>query len=159
MRTPQNYIDQALKMSGCTSRNKLAALLGITGASLTRIYQGISLPSDKLMQRLATVAGVDPELALIELNIWRSEGDEKVNKAYRCLAAKISNLALILAIIGCAMVSLPSKSFAASPQLNINYDNSIYYHSIKYFIRLYARLRKSLTLFSQNIGSQTITGV
>ena len=73
MRTIDDYIDAAksqnpLLKSDC--RLSLAVGMGLTTVCFWRT--GRSWPSNEAMIRLAEFAGIDPEEALIELNIWRA---------------------------------------------------------------------------------------
>ena len=68
------YLDEAKKNSGAKSDRRIAEMcgLGANAASFWRV--GKALPSDETMVRLAKIAKINPLIALLDLNIMRSEG-------------------------------------------------------------------------------------
>lgn len=97
------YIDAAREQQHLKSDRALARSLGITATALFRIRAGHGLPSDKTMMRLAALAGVSAEQALMDLNAWRSKGTDaeaiyqRIGRAVS-LFAKASVLAMVVAV-------------------------------------------------------------
>ncbi|GEM_PF-2519411 len=126
MRDIDFYLDKAKENAGIKYDAGLASLLGISRSYITHFRKGIDTPAPALMLHIADVAGIDRDLALMDLNIWNSQGD--VQKAYICLAKRIQHFMLILCVSLCAMFSMPAKASEASQSLNAAFYENIYYH-------------------------------
>lgn len=105
------YIDRAKDIHKLTSDNQLNKMMNFSGSSISFWRVGKSLPSDDKMVELAKLAEVDPLIALIDLNTWRSSGDAK--KAYKRLLEKITAAAFCLLIL----TASPPANAAFSPEL------------------------------------------
>ena len=77
---------------------------------ITQIEKRHAFPSDDNMLKLAKLAGVDPLIALIDLNIMRSKGTTK--KSYQRIAKGIKTTVKTLSIAG-IMAIMPSAVQAA----------------------------------------------
>ena len=96
MKTFNDYMNAAIKRQQLTSNNKLAQELGITSASISVLNQGKALPSEATMIRLAELAGMPKEEALIDLNLWRSKGNPEINKIWQRVAKMIGIVFAVL---------------------------------------------------------------
>lgn len=92
MRTFDDYLAEARRKTGVASNNQVAALLGISGTSISRLSKGVNLPADETMLKLADLAGLDKEEALIDLSIWRSAGSDIAHDAWKNIARKLMML-------------------------------------------------------------------
>ncbi len=92
MRNFDDYLSEARRKTGVASNNGIAKLLDISGPSLSSLFQGKSLPSEDTMVKLADLAGIDRETALLDLAVWRSSGNENVKKTWLSLANKLALL-------------------------------------------------------------------
>lgn len=61
---------------GLQSNYKLARFLGIKDASLAHYVHGRSLPDEKTCFKIATAAGIDPEIFTARVQAMRSRDDE-----------------------------------------------------------------------------------
>jgi len=77
MKKIKNYIELAHKKTGIKSQNQLARKIGISGASLSRIASGASIPSEGTILKLADLAGVSKEQALLERSYWLADAETK----------------------------------------------------------------------------------
>lgn len=89
MKNFNDYMQKAIARQQLTSNNKLAQELGITSASISVLNQGKALPSEDTMIKLAELAGLPKEEALIDLNLWRSKNNPELNKIWQRLAKMI----------------------------------------------------------------------
>ncbi len=80
--TLNEYLDAAIVAGGFASDKALGRHLGYIGGSISAMRTGRMLPSDETMVRLAVMVGVPPEIALMDLNIWRAGGNQS-RAAYR----------------------------------------------------------------------------
>lgn len=99
------YICKAMENGGISSGRKLGLELGLSEASITQFRTGRAFPSDTVMIKLATLAGIDPDVGLLDLNLWRTTGEAKAG--YARLLKKIT-----ASVIGAAVL-LPASAHAA----------------------------------------------
>ena len=86
--TPSQYIELAKQTANCKSNRQLAKLLGISNVALAYIENGTNTPTDTTILRLAQLAEIAPEQALIDLNMWRNSDNPEALKVYQ----KLKNL-------------------------------------------------------------------
>lgn len=92
MRNFDDYLAEARRVQKVASNNQIANLLGIATSSMSALFQGKSLPTDETMLKLAELANMDKEAALIDLSIWRSAGNKKAQDTWLKLAHKLALL-------------------------------------------------------------------
>lgn len=97
MRTFRDYVSEAQKKNGLHSNNELAKMLNITSGGLSSLYRGKSLPTDETIAKLAELAGIPIEEALIDAALWRST-DPKLKSIWERLRNIVINICLFLAI-------------------------------------------------------------
>ena len=83
MKTFSFYADLAKEKAHLKSNNQLASAIGLSSASVTRLINGKSLPMDDTLLRVANLAKVSPEEALIDLSIWRNQGNPQTLKVWQ----------------------------------------------------------------------------
>ena len=100
--TPSQYIELAKQTANCKSNRQLAKLLGISNVALSYIETGVNTPTDTTILRLAQLADIAPEQALIDLGMWRNSGNPEALKVYqniKNLLTGFSGLTSILLIL------------------------------------------------------------
>lgn len=76
MRTFQDYVFEARRKQEIYSNEKLAKAIGIAGPSLSVMFNNKTLPAEETILKLAELAGIPPEEALIDLQIWKAKSPE-----------------------------------------------------------------------------------
>lgn len=89
MKNFNDYAEKAIKRYGLTGYNNLAREIQITKASMSRLRSGQANPSEETMVKLAELAGLPKEEALIDLNLWRSKDKPEVQKIWQRLSKMI----------------------------------------------------------------------
>jgi transcriptional regulator with XRE-family HTH domain len=74
-----DYLDRARAYSALGSDNRLAAALEISQATISSYRRGFSIPTPAKLVRLAQLAGVSPEVALLHRGAWQA--DDQVSRA------------------------------------------------------------------------------
>ncbi len=109
MREFNDYMTLAIDRQKLKSNNHLARELNLTTGAISILHQGKSLPSEDTMIKLAELAGLPKEEALIDLNLWRSKNNPELNKIWQRLAKMIGLLFFFY-------LFSPSNSNACNPQ-------------------------------------------
>jgi len=107
MRDIDFYLDATKEALELTSDRELSTALGFSTSYANRLRLKRKMPTDVTMIELAKHAGISPEQALIDLNIWRSPADAK--SVYKKLAE------LVCSIVILAMLTISSPSEAYNP--------------------------------------------
>lgn len=112
-RTINWYIDRAMIRSGAPSERVLGEQVGLAPNSLSNYRTGRAFPSDQIMERLAELADADPDMALIDLNIWRAKTDT-VRDRYTRLARMLekASAAVIVAVGIVGLLAAPTGTHA-----------------------------------------------
>ena len=97
MKNINDYIDLARKKHSLKSDRRLSAALGLSEVAVQRWRAGVSIPSDDTMVKLADMAGISKEQALLELSYWRADGEAK--STYKMLLKRLVPTAACLAFI------------------------------------------------------------
>lgn len=97
------YVEKAKENSQIDSNNKVASKLGISSASIAIFCNERGYPSQETVLKLANLAGVSPEKALIDFNLWKTKDKPNAQKVWLKLAK----------MIGCWILAV-----------NLNYANS-----------------------------------
>ena len=95
----QEYIDEAISRQKVKSLAALGRLLGVNRASVNFMYRDKMLPSEETMIRLAELAGLPKEEALIDLNIWRAKNNPELQKLWIRLSKMIGCFAVFPLIL------------------------------------------------------------
>ncbi len=96
MRDFSYYAEKAISRYGLAGQNALAAEIGINKSAMSQLATGRTLPSEATMIRLAELAGMPKEEALIDLNLWRSKGNPEINKIWQRVAKMIGIVFAVL---------------------------------------------------------------
>ncbi len=95
----EEYLEAAKRRLGATSDRELCRALNVGISTISQWRTRRQWPTDRYMLRLAELAAIDPERALVELNIWRSESNSIADR-YRAILAKIvASLLLALYLV------------------------------------------------------------
>lgn len=111
MRTIDDYMDTARKNHGFRSDRELSRALGFRGQAASNWRTKRAWPSDDVMVRLAEMAEIPPEEALLDLCVWRTGGTE-AGPIYSKIADKV-RAAAIAAIAGAGFLALASQPNSA----------------------------------------------
>lgn len=84
-----DYASSAIKRFGLRGHNALARELGLDKSSISQFKSGKALPSEDTMIKLAELAGLPKEEALIDLNLWRSKDKPELQKIWLRLSKMI----------------------------------------------------------------------
>ncbi len=98
MRQLNFYTQKAIDRYNLNGQNALAREIGIAGATLSQFLNGKALPSEDTMIKLAELAGLPKEEALIDLNLWRSKDKPELQKIWLRLSKMIGCFAAPLAL-------------------------------------------------------------
>lgn len=96
--TPSQYIELAKQTANCKSNRQLAKLLGISNVALSYIETGVNTPTDTTILRLAQLADIAPEQALIDLGIWRNSGNPEALQAYQNIKKSLTRFSALTSI-------------------------------------------------------------
>ena len=107
------YAEKAIVRYGLTGYNNLARELGMTKSSISMLRSGKNVPSEETMIKLAELAGLPKEEALIDLNLWRSKNDPKRHEIWLRISKMVGCLLLLIIWL------LPSFSYAANHNIYI----------------------------------------
>jgi hypothetical protein len=110
MRTIQDYLDLALERQKITSDRKLSLKLGLSEGAVSFMRVGKTFPSDDTMIKLAEFAGIDDQVALIELSFMRAAGEAK--NTFEKILKRIS--AFLPATLCGIYCMLPDHAFASN---------------------------------------------
>lgn len=102
------YLEAARARACLPSDNRLADALGIAHPSLLAWKRGHSIPTPERMVRLAELAGIPAELALIDRATWQADGE-----ASRAVMSRIRSAITSTAAASC-LFFLPIIAGAAS---------------------------------------------
>lgn len=149
MRDLTFYIDKARQNSGATSDRKLSELIGMAPNTAFFWRSKKSFPSDDTMIRLAEIAQIDPQIALVELNAWRNHGT-KAAPIYERMAAMLRGVVLTV-VLALAFLMVTSDNSAHASQVVQNAlfsatdnganSNYVYYGKREYYLRQFTHRR------------------
>lgn len=138
------YIDAAKKAQGYKSDLELGRALNFAGSGVSFWRKKKSLPNDQRMIELAKMAGIDPAVALIDLAMWRTEGETK--QTYASILQKLQACILIgAAVIGLSGSPAHAKSVNSNHEILYIMENNIFY-SYKAIKALNKKSRQPMSL-------------
>lgn len=117
MKKFNDYMQLAIDRQKLKGNNHLARELGLTTGAISILHNGKSLPSEETMVKLAELAGLPKEEALIDLNLWRSKDKPEVQKIWQRLSK----------MIGCCAVFWLFFTMTDIADIISNIQNNIYY--------------------------------
>ena len=71
--TFQDYATKAIKRMNFKGDSELAQALNLTKASISALQNNKTLPSEETIIKVAELAGLPIDIALIDLSIWRAK--------------------------------------------------------------------------------------
>lgn len=86
----KTYADKAKKNTIITTDTTLALCIGIRPGSFSQLMRGKTLPTDSTILKLAALAGIPPEVALIDVSIWRNKNNPEALRFWENIRAKIA---------------------------------------------------------------------
>lgn len=110
-----DYLDTAKARGNFASDTKLSIAMGSSPAWAHMVRTGKMLPSDEAMLRLADLAGVSPDIALLDLSRARAV-DPRVRSTWANILQRIA-VAVVAALlpIGAARASVENAQEAKTP--------------------------------------------
>lgn len=137
MQNFEEYAEKAMKRCNINSYNQLAKMLEIKQPSVVIFKSGKKLPSARTMVKLAKLAGVPEEKALMDLAAWANADKPEIADIYH----RISKM------IGCAVfMCLFLWSFTASASI-LETSLYVYYVAQIFSILLIFRTFQNINLF------------
>lgn len=121
MKNFNDYAQKAISRYGLVGQNALALEIGVNKSSLSQMSNGKILPSEETMIKLAELAGMPKEEALIDLNLWRSKNNPEVQKIWQRLSKMIG-----LPLLCWLSSSIFTSAYAASGAI-VEMPNLVYY--------------------------------
>lgn len=119
MRNIDHYLDAARARLDIRSDRQLAKTVGVSAPTLNGWRTKRAWPDDPAMCRLADLADVPRNVALIELNFWRAKGAAR--DVYKDL----------LKIVAVLAISINISYGANAEQVNMRPGSSVYYDKCK----------------------------
>lgn len=124
------YLDRAKENQGFKFDNEIDKALGFKGSMTSMILRhGKHLSDDKMID-LAKLAGMDETLALIDLQIWKSNGAPKA--AYQQLLNRFISLSIIAALTVVFVMFPPDdgqgqivNALAILPAVKLNHKDTL----------------------------------
>lgn len=117
MRTIDDYLDAARGRAGLRSDREVGRELGLKGSIVSQWRTRRVWPADETMVRLAVLAGVDPQEALLELSYWRTDGTARsyyLELLRRLTARAAAAAAIALLLAGSLVGSNPAGASASN---------------------------------------------
>lgn len=111
MKTLNDYVEAAKTRTGFKSERKMCEALNLSSNTFNGYRKG-KLPSDETMVKLAKMAHIDPETALLDLNIWRSAGTPAFS-FYQKIASRMAHLCIM--IFGFTLISSAAHAASVMP--------------------------------------------
>lgn len=112
-RTIVDYLDAARIRRGIPSDSKLSVALGLAQPSVFAMRKRRILPSVRTMLKLADLAGIDQDVALLELAQWQatSVGANDAVEVYKRIARKAGIAAAVATVaVMTAITPLPASA-------------------------------------------------
>ena len=120
MKNFNDYAEKAITRYGLAGLNSLGRELNISSAAISQFNTGKALPSDDTMIKLAELAGLPKEEALIDLNLWRSKDKPEVQKIWQRLSKMIGCFIVFSMIFNTLALN---SHIADMPRIYIMYTN------------------------------------
>lgn len=121
-----DYLDLARQRGGYPTDGRLCFALGMTSSSLSQLRNGKILPSDHTLLRVAEIAGIPAEQALMDLQRWRHpEGPARA--AWDRVASIVQRNLAPIVLIGCFLPIFDTEARTYSEQSNPYSLDKIYY--------------------------------
>lgn len=100
----KDYAEKAIVRYGLAGNNALARELGVNKSSISQMTTGKIFPAEATMIKLAELAGMPKEEALIDLNLWRSKDKPELQKVWQRLSKMIGAF-IAFAVFSCYSIN------------------------------------------------------
>lgn len=117
MKTIVEFLDECKARTNSTSDSNLAYKIGLTRSAICDFRNGRALPSDETVRKLALRAGLDPNTALLWLNVWRAKGPSKAH--YLDMIKKLTACFLAVFLLSIPAPQSEAKSLKTLDNLKI----------------------------------------
>lgn len=109
MLTFTQYVEKAKETSNIKTDKQVAELIGITSASISGFCKVKNYPSQETVLKLANLAGISPEQALIDFNLWKTKDKPNAHAIWQKMA-KIIGCFLLANLLYCgnSKANIPS---------------------------------------------------
>lgn len=124
------YLDAAEKAPGITTQVALARALGVTRQSIISWRVGLSSPRPETMLRLAQLAGVSPEIAMIDRMEWQADGVASRDIVARIRASIAGIAACILLFLFVFPPPISAETCAENRPCSLYYGNANLWKSV-----------------------------
>lgn len=124
MYTFKDYVDKAKKKQNFTTVRQVAEALGVTPSAIANFKKGPQYPSQETVFKLANLAGVKPEQALIDFNLWKTKDKPNAHKVWQNLSK----------MIGCLSVFVIFCAYNSNTYKNINLEYLYQYQPRMYIM-------------------------
>lgn len=129
MRDYNFYIETAKQNQGFKYDNQIDQALGFKASMMSMVKKGKTHLSDESMAKLADLAGVDKEIALLDLNIMRAP--PTLQKTYAGILQKLTQTTAVIAIFAASTIAFAPSSAIA--KVSNQKSASIYYGKYSVF--------------------------
>lgn len=131
MKSFNEYAEKAINRYNLNGYNNLAKELNVDKSAVSFFRSGKSLPSESTMIKLAELAGLPKEEALIDLNLWRAKKNPELSKVWSRIAKMIKSTAPLILLYA---VFTSTNCFASenTPILSQEFDSKSIYYATKY---------------------------
>lgn len=114
----KDYTTAAINRFGLTGNAALADELGLSKSAISHFTSGKATPSESTMIKLAELAGIPKEEALIDLNLWRSKNNPELQKVWQ----RVSKMIVKICLAGVICADISSGCTPPTPQ--VEYEQS-----------------------------------
>lgn len=132
MRELNDYIVLAVERQGLRSRNRLNLLLQTSSALVSQWDRGRAWPNEANMCKLADLAGIPRDEALLDLAIWRSD-DVNARNTWKTLRDRLVTAAAV------AVLAITCGTWKPAPAEASTYAVSSGLYIMESLRRLFAR--------------------
>jgi len=94
--SPADLLAEIRRRHGFTSDREIAARVGRDRVRVAMWKSGASVPDDAAALKLAELAGVNPEVMLVQACAWRADGD--IKKKWEKIVKNMMRSAAVLAV-------------------------------------------------------------
>lgn len=122
MRNFQDYISEAQKKQNLYSLSKIAQKIGISANSVSVMYKNKTLPSEETLIKIADLAGIPREEALLDLSIWSAKSDD-AKSTWEKIREMLKTAALVLTFA--SLYPLPTYQQSCNNAIKEQY--TVYY--------------------------------
>ncbi|MBL4761689.1 MAG: hypothetical protein JKY93_03205 [Gammaproteobacteria bacterium] len=126
-RTLDDYINVAVIRNNFRSKREFCKSIGVSHNAINTYNNG-TFPSDDTMLKIADLAGIDKEIALLELGIWKNSG--AAQKAYASILQKMARVTAAIAImLGSLLAPQSADAGTNAKHSSLHIIHNIHYHT------------------------------